>query len=50
MKLNQFEEIKRKEWESIQQKLFKINIKALKLDQIQMSGFDFLNQIINANS
>ena len=47
MKLNQFEEIKRKEWESIQQKLFKINIKALKLDQIQMSGFDFLNQIKN---
>lgn len=28
-------------------KLFKINIKALKLDQIQMSGFDFLNQIKN---
>ena len=33
MKLNQFEDFKRREWESIQQKLFKINIRILKLDQ-----------------
>jgi len=47
MKLNQFEDFKRNEWENIQKKLFKINIKILKLDQIQMSGFNFLNQIKN---
>lgn len=47
MKLNQFENFKRNEWENIQQKLFKINIRILKLDQIQLSGFEFLNQIKN---
>ena len=47
MKLNQFEDFKRKEWESIQQKLFKINIRILKLDQFQLSGFEFLNQLKN---
>lgn len=47
MKLNQFEEHKRKEWEEIQHKLFKINIRILKLDQIQLSGFEFINQLKN---
>lgn len=47
MKLNQFEEYKRTEWENIQHKLFKINIRILKLDQIQLSGFEFINQIKN---
>lgn len=47
MKLNQFEDFKRKEWEQIQQKLFKINIRILKLDQIQLSGFEFINQFKN---
>ncbi|MDR6763872.1 ATP-binding cassette subfamily B protein [Flavobacterium sp. 2755] len=47
MKLNQFEDFKRKEWENIQQKLFKINIRILKVDQFQLSGFEFLNQIKN---
>lgn len=47
MKLNQFEDFKRYEWENIQQKLFKINIRVLKLDQFQLSGFEFLNQIKN---
>lgn len=47
MKLNQFEEYKRKEWEGIQQKLFKINLRILKVDQIQLSGFDFINQLKN---
>ncbi|SDG75467.1 ATP-binding cassette, subfamily B [Flavobacterium omnivorum] len=47
IKLNQFEDFKRKEWESIQQKLFKINIRILKLDQFQLSGFQFINQIKN---
>ena len=47
MKLNQFEDFKRTEWESIQKKLFKLNIRILKLDQIQLSGFEFLNQLKN---
>ena len=47
MKLNQFEDFKRREWELIQQKLFKINIRILKLHQIQLSGFEFINQFKN---
>jgi len=47
MKLNQFEYFKRIEWENIQQKLFKLNIRILKLNQIQLSGFEFLNQLKN---
>jgi ATP-binding cassette subfamily B protein len=47
MKLNQFEDFKRHEWESIQQKLFKINIRVLKIEQIELSGFDFINQVKN---
>ena len=47
MKLNQFEDFKRREWEQIQQNLFKINIRILKLDQVQISGFDFINQFKN---
>jgi ATP-binding cassette subfamily B protein len=47
MKLNQFEDYKRNQWELIQQKLFKLNIRILKLDQIQLSGFEFLNQLKN---
>lgn len=47
MKLNQFESYKQNQWKKIQEKLFKINIKILKLDVIQNSGFDFLNQIKN---
>jgi ATP-binding cassette, subfamily B, bacterial len=47
MKLNQFEDFKRKKWEEIQQKLFQINIKILKIDQVQISGFEFINQLKN---
>lgn len=47
MKLNQFEDFKRQEWENIQQKLYKINIRILKVDQFQLSGFEFINQIKN---
>ena len=47
MKLNNFEEYKCKEWEKVQNKLFKINLKTLKIDQLQLSGFDFFNQIKN---
>lgn len=47
MKLNQFEDFKRKEWEKIQQKLFEVNIRILRLDQLQLSGFEFINQLKN---
>ena len=47
MKLNQFENLKRKNWEKIQENLFKINIRVLKIDQIQISGFEFINQVKN---
>ncbi|WP_087137707.1 peptidase domain-containing ABC transporter [Elizabethkingia meningoseptica] len=47
MKLNQFEDYKIKEWQIIQQKLFKLNTQLLKIEQIQSSGFEFLNQLKN---
>lgn len=47
MKLNQLEEFKRNNWEKIQRKLFKINIRILKLDQTQSSFFDLINQVKN---
>jgi ATP-binding cassette subfamily B protein len=47
MKINQFEDFKINEWENIQQKLFKLNTRILKLDQIQLSGFEFFNQLKN---
>ena len=47
MKLNQFEEYKCKEWEDIQQNLYKINLRLLRIDQFQNSGFEFFNQFKN---
>jgi ATP-binding cassette subfamily B protein len=47
MKLNQLEDYKINEWQKIQQKLFKLNTRVLRLDQIQLSGFEFLNQLKN---
>lgn len=47
MKINLFEDYKRNEWEKIQQKLFGINIRILKIDQIQQLGFDLINQFKN---
>lgn len=47
MKLNQFEDYKRTQWEKIQEKLYKINVRILKLDQNQVSGFEFINQLKN---
>ncbi|MBV7530632.1 peptidase domain-containing ABC transporter [Chitinophaga sp. sic0106] len=47
MKLNQFEDYKRTEWEKIQHKIFKVNIRSMKLNQLQLSGFEFLNQLKN---
>lgn len=47
MKLNKFEDFKLREWKLIQQKLFKINLRILRIDQFQLSGFEFINQIKN---
>jgi ATP-binding cassette subfamily B protein len=47
MKLNDFADYKRLRWEEIQQKLFKLNIRILQLDQLQMSGFEFINHFKN---
>ncbi|MDR0547223.1 MAG: peptidase domain-containing ABC transporter, partial [Dysgonamonadaceae bacterium] len=47
MKLNDFADYKRSKWEEIQQRLFKLNIRILRLDQLQMSGFEFINQLKN---
>jgi len=47
MKLNQYEDFKRKQWKKIQYKLFNLNIRILKINQLQLSGFEFLNQIKN---
>jgi ATP-binding cassette subfamily B protein len=47
MKINLFEDYKRNEWEKIQQKLFDINIRILKIDQIQQLGFELINQLKN---
>ncbi len=47
MKLNQYEDFKRNEWEKIQYKLFNLNIRILKINQLQLSGFEFFNQVKN---
>lgn len=47
IKLNSFEEYKQNQWREVQEKLFKINLKVLNLDQFQLSGYDFLNNIKN---
>ncbi|MCL1665436.1 peptidase domain-containing ABC transporter [Elizabethkingia ursingii] len=47
LKLNNFEEYKKDEWERTQDKLFQTNLRILKLDQTQASGFEFINQIKN---
>ena len=47
MKLNNFEDYKCNEWEKVQYKLFNLNLRVLKIDQLQLSGFEFFNQIKN---
>lgn len=47
IKLNQFESFKINKWNDIQIKLLKTNARILKIDQIQSSGFDFINQLKN---
>lgn len=47
IKLNNCEKQKRWEWERIQAKLFKVNVKGLMLNQNQQAGSVFINQIKN---
>lgn len=47
MKLNNLEGLKRGEWEEIQMKLYKLNTRILKFDQVQMSGYEIVNQLKN---
>jgi ATP-binding cassette subfamily B protein len=47
MKLNNFEGHKCDQWKEVQDRLFKVNLKILKLDQIQTSGFNFINHVKN---
>lgn len=47
IKLNNSETLKRWEWENIQAKLFKVNIKSLTLEQTQGIGAQIINQLKN---
>lgn len=47
IKLNNSETVKRWEWERIQSKLYRVNIKSTKLHQIQDIGGGFINEIKN---
>ncbi len=47
LKLNGLEEYKIKRWKEIQVDSFRINLQGLKLDQLQLTGFDFINQFKN---
>ncbi|MDR3653460.1 MAG: peptidase domain-containing ABC transporter [Paludibacter sp.] len=47
IKLNNFENYKIEKWEKVQIDVFGVNLKVLRLDQLQLIGFDFINQIKN---
>lgn len=47
MKLNQYEDYKKKQWIDLQRNLLRVNIKSLKIDQFQSIGFIFFNQLKN---
>lgn len=47
IKLNNFERQKRWEWERIQARLFRVNVRSLSLDQYQQAGSVFLNETKN---
>jgi len=47
LKLNSLEDYKGEEGAEIQQRLFKINVRILKIEQIQVSGYEFINQFKN---
>lgn len=47
LKLFQLESFKLKQWKLIQNELLQLNMKSLKLDQIHIFGFQFINQLKN---
>jgi ATP-binding cassette subfamily B protein len=47
IKLNNIEKQKRWEWENIQAKLFRVNVKSLSLNQYQQAGATFINETKN---
>lgn len=47
IKLNNFEQYKREQWENIQVKLFTNQMAILTTDQYQMVGYNFINQLKN---
>lgn len=47
IKLNSYEDYKVSKWQHKQVKLFNVNLRILKIDQIQLLGYDFLNQFKN---
>ncbi len=47
IKLNSFEDYKLNQWQKVQEKLFNLNIKVLNIDQLQLSGYDLLNNSKN---
>ncbi|WBL25750.1 peptidase domain-containing ABC transporter [Zunongwangia sp. HGR-M22] len=47
LKLNNLESYKRNNWKKIQKRLLQINIRLLKVDQFQLSGFNLINQAKN---
>jgi ATP-binding cassette, subfamily B, bacterial len=49
IKLNNFANYKKWDWQDLQVKLFKTNIRTLKLDQYQKIGSAFINQVKNAS-
>jgi len=47
IKLNNFETYKIKNWKKTQKDIFNINQKSLKINQLQINGYNFINQIKN---
>ena len=47
IKLNNFENYQKNNWKKTQESLFKINLKILNIDQLQLSGYELINNIKN---
>lgn len=47
IKINDYEDIKRWKWEAIQARLYKWNLKVLKVNNTQSLGAQFINSMLN---
>ena len=47
IKLNNFEDYNIDNWQRVQKDVFKVNFDILKIDQLQLIGFEFINQLKN---